>query len=95
MFEPDSRYYELETKKMKKGDREITYKARRFLPRGEKKQIITEVSVGQGDRLDQITSRSLGLPTLFWRICDANNAMNPAELTDKPGETLKIPIPEK
>ena len=29
---------------------------------------------GQGDRLDLLAARYLKDPTLFWRLCDANNA---------------------
>ena len=36
----------------------------------------------QGDRLDNIAARYLGDPEQFWRICDANGAMRPDELTD-------------
>lgn len=95
MIDNDSRYAALETAKYKKanGD-EISYSGRRFLPPGKKLQLLTEEAVGQGDRLDQITARSLGDPLLFWRVCDANNAINPHELTEEPGATLRIPVPD-
>jgi hypothetical protein len=51
-----------------------------------------EVTVAQSDRLDLITYRTLGDPEAFWRVADANNAMNPTEL-EQPGVTLRIPIP--
>ena len=28
----------------------------------------------QGERLDNVAAQYLGDPTLFWRLCDANNA---------------------
>ncbi len=94
MIEPNSRYYNLETRKYTKPDgSEISYKARRFVPAGAKLRILAEAQVGQGDRLDQITARALGDPLQFWRICDANNAMNPSALVEKPG-SLRVPVPD-
>ena len=36
--------------------------------------------VGADDRLDVIAGRYLGDPTAFWRIGDANDALDPDEL---------------
>ena len=95
MIEPDSRYHALETKTYARADgEEISYKARRFLQPGEKHQVLAEVEVGEGDRIDQITARTLGDPLLFWRVADANNVLNPGELTAEPGSTLRIPVPD-
>ena len=55
---------------------------------------LVEHLVGQSDRLDNITALYLGDPTQFWRICDANLALNPDELTDEPGETIRIALPK-
>jgi hypothetical protein len=95
MFEPNSRYYNLETATYMAADgTEIAYKRRRFLPDGDAMQVLVEVKVAEGDRLDLITARTLGDPQGFWLVCDANNAMNPAELTEKPGTVLRVPIPQ-
>ena len=40
-----------------------------------------------GDRLDLITARTLGDPEQFWRICDANDALDPDDLAE-PGRRL-------
>jgi len=56
--------------------------------------VLAEVTVSQGDRLDLITARTLGDPEQYWRICDANEAMNPPDLTDEPGEVLRVPVPQ-
>jgi hypothetical protein len=105
MFEPNSRYYSLETATYSAPDGQrryrppggssppvIAYKRRRFLPHGEDLPLLVEVTVAQSDRLDLITYRTLGDPEAFWRVADANNAMNPTEL-EQPGVTLRIPIP--
>lgn len=95
MFDPTSRYYPLETATLTLPDgRVIAYKRRRLLPRGEAMPLLVEVTVAQGDRLDLITTRALGDPEQFWRVADANNAMNPTDLTDEPGTILRVPVPQ-
>jgi hypothetical protein len=95
MFEPTSRYANLKTAAYTAADgREITYVRRRFLPQGESQPLLVEATVIDGDRLDLITSRTLGDPEQFWRVADANNAMNPVDLTGEPGRILRIPIPQ-
>jgi hypothetical protein len=56
--------------------------------------LLVEVTVTDGDRLDLITGRTLGDPEQFWRVADANNAMNPSELTEEPGTIVRVPIPQ-
>lgn len=94
MFESTSRYYPLETAVYTMPDgRIVAYKRRRFLPRGEELDLLVEVAVTEGDRLDLITSRTLGDPEFFWRICDANDAMNPFDLTAEINRRLRVPVP--
>ena len=95
MFEYTSRYYNLEQKKIESaGGRTITYVKRRFLPQGKEIPVLGEVIINEGDRLDLITYQTLGEPEQFWQICDANNAMNPVELTEELGSSLVIPLPQ-
>lgn len=95
MFETTSRYSAVENATLTTPDgRSIVYKKRRFLPRGENIPLLVEVTVIENDRLDMITARTLGDPEQFWRICDANNTMNPFDLTTKPGRILVIPEPQ-
>jgi len=95
MFEPTSRYYALETATYATPDgRVVAYKRRRFLPRREEMPLLVEVTVTEGDRLDLIAARTLGDPEQFWRVCDANDAMNPLDLTAEPGRTLRVPVPQ-
>ena len=95
MFDQTSRYFNLETALHTTIDgRTVAYKRRRFLPQGDAMPLLGEVTTTQGDRLDLIAARTLGDPLHFWRICDANNAMNPLELTEEPGVTLQIPVPQ-
>jgi hypothetical protein len=95
MFDPTSRYYNLSTGVYVSAEGQmITYVRRRFLPPGETMPLLVEVTVIQSDRLDLIATRTLGDPEQFWRICDANNATDPLELTAQPGAKLRVPIPQ-
>ena len=95
MFNYTSRYYNLETLKMTAPDgREVVYKSRRFLPKGAAMQLLVEATVTEGDRLDLITARTLGDPEHFWRVADANDAMNPFDLTAETGRVLRVPVPQ-
>jgi hypothetical protein len=97
MFEPTSRYYDLETAKMTVGDEEgqrvISYKRRRIIPSGESIMTLVEHTVTQGDRLDNLAARYVGDPEQFWRICDANDVLRPEELTEEIGRIIKIGLP--
>ncbi len=94
MFEHTSRYYDMENATFITPDgRKMTYKRRRFLPHGENMPLLAEITPIQGDRLDLIAFRTLGDPELFWRICDANNAMNPEDLIE-PGRIIRVAVPQ-
>jgi hypothetical protein len=94
-FPPSSRYFPVEITTLQANDgRIIAYLKRRLLPQPERFQLLQQYVVRDGDRLDNITARFLGDPEQFWRICDANNAMEPEELTDAPGKTILITLPE-
>lgn len=95
MFDSTSRYYSIETATYTTSDGEdVTYVRRRFLPKAEDMQALLVATVTDEDRLDLITARTLGAPGQFWRIADANNAMNPFDLTDEPGRELDVPAPQ-
>jgi hypothetical protein len=94
MFAPNSRYAALETTSLTTPDgREIAYVRRRFLPRGKDLPKLAEATVEAYDRIDLLAARTLGDPESFWRICDANDAIAPAELIEA-GRRLTIPMPQ-
>jgi hypothetical protein len=94
MFDYTSRYATIETATLALNDGDtVTYVRRRLLPPLDTLQIIAEVTVNDPDRLDLITVRTVGAPEQFWRIADANVAMNPFDLTAIPGERVRIPAP--
>ncbi len=92
MFPVTSRYHGIETAKWTTPDgREIAYVLRRFVPPATS-AVLAEHAVAEGERLDNITAQYLGDPEQFWRLCDANLAMHPQELTAEIGRRLRIPL---
>jgi hypothetical protein len=72
--------------------REIPYKRLRITPGTIPLQ---EYVVAQRDRLDLIAFRFHNDPEQFWRICDANSAFLPEDLTSESGRRLVISLSEK
>ena len=95
LFPPTSRYHGLDVAIMDgDGDHPIIYLRRRFVPGPERFALLQEHEVSGGERPDTITAFYLGDPEQFWRVCDANNAMRPEELTEPIGRRLRITLPE-
>jgi hypothetical protein len=94
-FPPTSRYHSLPTRSYHPGGgaAHVPYLARRFCPQGAGMPLLALAEVKPGERLDQLTARTLGDPTQFWRIADANHALDPAALASPAGRVLRIPIP--
>src|SRR5262249_30212348 len=95
MFPVTSRYYGIATTIfVTASGQQIAYLLRRFVPPASTTVLLVEHTVTQDERLDNITARYLGDPEQFWRVCDANEAMNPDELTATVGRRLRIPLPQ-
>jgi hypothetical protein len=93
LFAPNSRYYGLAILTIQQNGQPVAYLSRRFLPQPSQFTPLQEYTVLQGDRLDNIAAKFLGDPTLFWRMCDANGAMRPEELTATIGRKLVVTLP--
>lgn len=94
-FPSTSRYSGIETATLARADgRSVAYVCRRFVPPPERFAVLQEHTVVEGDRLDNITARYLGDPEQFWRVCDANGAIRPDELTETVGRRIRITLPE-
>ncbi|MFC8681521.1 LysM domain-containing protein [Microbacterium ureisolvens] len=98
MFDHTSRYHGLEVATLDLPDgRTVSYVRRRFLPQGASLPLLAEVTVAQGERIDLVAHRTLGDPLAYWRICDANDAMDPQALArdagERPARLLRVPLP--
>ena len=94
-FPDNSRYHGVAVATWKPRDREpIAYLRRRFVPPPERFAVLQEHTVVEGDRVDNLAAQYLGDPELYWRLCDANGAMRPDELTDTTGARVAITLPE-
>jgi hypothetical protein len=97
MFPKSSRYASVDVLMWTAPDgRQIAYLRRRFLPPDSAAIPLAEHVVTKGERLDNITAKYLGDPEQFWRVCDANHAMKPDDLTadENIGQRLIIPVPQ-
>jgi len=96
MFDETSRYAGLPTAELRLADgRRVRYARRRFLPQGASLPVLSEIATTGADRLDLLAARTLDDPELYWRICDANDAMNPANLLATPDRRLRVPLTDQ
>jgi len=96
MLSPASRYQALSTTPARVSlpdGRTIVYLPRRLLPPSADLTLPAQIQVGSLERLDQVAARVLGDPEQFWRLCDANDAMNPFALIDQAHGQLRVPSP--
>jgi hypothetical protein len=94
-FPANSRYAATETASHVLPDgREVVYLRRRFVPSAENFALLREHFVIDGERIDVLTAHYIGDPEQFWRICDANHALLPDELTAVAGQAIRITLPE-
>jgi hypothetical protein len=97
MFDSTSRYFSILTTTITVSDpdgdtRELRYVRRRTIPAAGSMTTLVEHTFVEGERLDLITAKYLGDPTQFWRVCDANNAMQPEDL-EETNRAIKIAMP--
>jgi hypothetical protein len=94
-FPPNSRYFGVQTSTFATRDgRQLAYLRRRFIPDPSKLHLLLEHLVqDQSERIDNLAAQVLGDPIQFWRICDANGVLRPADLVQV-GATIRITLPE-
>jgi len=91
VFFKGSRYAKVPTASITDASgREIAYKLVRFIP---ETPAVSGHRVKAGERLDNIAWRYFRDAERFWRICDANRALWPADLLEE-GEIIRIPQSE-
>ena len=95
MFSITSRYQGLPTATLALPDgRKVVYVRRRFVPRPEDLTQTGEHVLKPGERLDSVAFKELGDAELFWRIADANRAVDPDDLIT-PGRRLRVTLPQQ
>ncbi|MER6187920.1 LysM domain-containing protein [Streptomyces sp. NPDC001652] len=96
VFPPTSRYATTGTTVHDPGDGSapVPHLRRRFCPAPERFALLHEYDVVAGDRPDLIAAAHYGDPELWWRLADANGTVDPGELTDRIGRSLRITLPE-
>lgn len=88
MFFRGSRYEQVPTREHRTSDgRIVRYKALRRIPDTTG---LTQHVVKEGERLDHIAFDAYRDPERFWVICDANGAVHPDEVTERPGRVIDI-----
>ncbi len=91
MFFRGSRYEYIQDAELTDASgRTYRYKRMRFIPQV---QGALREAVRQDDRPDLLAFRLVGDPEQFWRLCDANRAQRPVDLTRIPGRRIRIPAP--
>jgi hypothetical protein len=91
---PNSRYVGLPTRTFTGPDGQtLVYFARRLVPQANRFSVIQQHTMAPGERLDQVAASTFGDPLLSWRLADANNALDPAELETR-GRVILITLPE-
>ena len=73
----------------------VSYYRRRFPPEPSTPTTLGQHTVAPGERLDLLSFRLTGDPLGFWRICDANSALDPDDLVDAQavGTQIVVPLP--
>jgi hypothetical protein len=93
-FSPSSRYYNVAVTSLLRSDnRTISYLRRRFVPDPSLFTTLTVHTVIEGERLDRLTYSYLGDPLQFWRVVDANGALEPDDL-ETPQRIVRITLPQ-
>jgi hypothetical protein len=95
-FPPTSRYASTPVETFDPGDGRppVPYLARRFCPAPASLALLYVVRIAEGDRRDVLAARHVGDAELWWRLADANRAIDPRELTDPVGRPLRITLPQ-
>jgi hypothetical protein len=92
-FSANSRYTGVGVARMNRPDgTPLAYLQRRFIAQPEKFPLWQNHVVVSGDRLDNLAALYFGDAELYWRICDANRALRPQDLTEAIGLQLRITL---
>ena len=78
------------------GTREVGYLLQCAVPDPAALAVLARHQVLADDRVDLVADRYLGDPQAFWRVCDANSALDPDDLVGpgNAGATIVVGVPE-
>jgi len=95
-FSPTSRYADVSVDAWDPGTGEppVPFLRRRLCPRPDRFALLYEVRLVEGDRRDVLGARHVGDAELWWRLADANGALDPRDLERPVGRRLRITLPE-
>ena len=93
MIGRDSRYAATQTAVYETEDgTRVLYLQRRFLPQpGDVPSARDFHTLDRDERLDTVAVAVIGDPQAYWRVCDANGALNPFDLLDETDGHLRVP----
>jgi hypothetical protein len=95
---PDGRYATLPIRQRTLADGTVvSYRARRFLPPPGTLPARRRQRLERGTRLDLFAAQVVGDSLSWWRLCDANAVLSPADLEQDPSHPVRIPdlVPQK
>ena len=95
-FPPTSRYAGIGVEAWDPGGGRprVPYLQRRLCPQPDRFALLYEVRVVDGDRRDTLGAIHLGDADVWWRLADANGAVDPRTLTDAIGRVLRVTLPQ-
>ncbi len=95
MIDPNSRYANAPEAEFSRPDgTTVRYIVAPILPHADSYTPARQHRVTDSDRPDIIAARSYGQATAWWLLANANTAAHPDQITDTPGETRVIPMPD-
>ena len=69
----------------------VTYLGRTLLPLPDTIKQQSSYTIQAGDRLDNVSTKLLGNPLLYWMLLEANGTSDPALLCAIPGRKIIVP----
>lgn len=93
MTDPTSRYARTPIAQFALPDgRRVACLSPRLSPLGQSLTPAAVIDALPLDRIDRLAARALADPRQFWRLCDANNAIDPITFGQGPGRVI-VPEP--
>lgn len=75
----------------KAGADQVAYVGRTLLPLPSTIKRQSTYTIQAGDRIDNVSTKLLGDPLLYWMLLEANGTSDPASLCMRPGRKIIVP----